>query len=51
MSKCKAVLDGDKIATIQVVVKAPPQTSLGTPGTKSPGGPKPALSVPVQQSK
>lgn len=35
MSKCKAVLDGEKITTIQVMVKNPPVLP-DVPRTKSP---------------
>lgn len=50
MSKCKAVLDGEKIRTIQVMVKKPP-TLPGAPGTKSSEQPKQVPATTVQQSK
>lgn len=51
MSKCKAVLDGEKIVAIQVKVKTPPTTLPGASGTKSPEQPKQVPAATVQQSK
>lgn len=39
MSKCKAVLDGNKVRTIQVRIKQQPAAMTGTPESKSLGKP------------
>ena len=45
MSKCKPVLDGNKITHIRVVTKVPQTTTLGPPATKSPDDSKPGTAV------
>ena len=51
MSKCKAVLDGDKITEIRVKTKAQESHLLDEPESKSSDEPKQETSRATQQSE
>lgn len=51
MSKCKAVLDGDKITEIRVKTKAPESQPQDKPEPKSSDEPQREVSSATQQSE